>query len=161
MVNMWLKRLPCYLFFFSTLLTLLSSRLRLFDFQSEQTFFQVFYFLKLHKKHCQTNKTTPNVVPINPTQSSEQNKSYCWNSRALWVPSMHFTINKLCSYRHIDLIWTFLLFLSLLLVICCTVIFLKGSYNAFVVWTEMCVGSLCTQPPYNAKNPPSIFFVIY
>ncbi len=29
-----------------------------------------------------------------------------------------------------------------------------------VVWTEMCVGSVCTQPPYNDKNPPSVFFVI-
>ncbi len=26
------------------------------------------------------------------------------------------------------------------------------------VWTEMCVGSVCTQPPYNDKNPPSAFF---
>ncbi len=26
-----------------------------------------------------------------------------------------------------------------------------------VVWTEMCVGSVCTQPPYNDKNPPSVF----
>ncbi len=25
-----------------------------------------------------------------------------------------------------------------------------------VVWTEMCVGSVCTQPPYNDNNPPSI-----
>ncbi len=22
----------------------------------------------------------------------------------------------------------------------------------------MCVGSVCTQPPYNDKNPPSVFF---
>ncbi len=28
-----------------------------------------------------------------------------------------------------------------------------------VVWTEMCVGSVCTQPPYNDKNPPSVFFI--
>ncbi len=27
-----------------------------------------------------------------------------------------------------------------------------------VVWTEMCVGSVCTQSPYNDKNPPSVFF---
>ncbi len=27
-----------------------------------------------------------------------------------------------------------------------------------VVWTEMCVGSVFTQPPYNDKNPPSFFF---
>ncbi len=27
-----------------------------------------------------------------------------------------------------------------------------------VVWTEMCVGSVCTQPPYNDKDPPSSFF---
>ncbi len=26
------------------------------------------------------------------------------------------------------------------------------------VWTEMCVGSVCTQPPYNDKDPPSVFF---
>jgi len=26
-----------------------------------------------------------------------------------------------------------------------------------VVWTELCVGSVCTQPPYNDKNPPSCF----
>ncbi len=30
-----------------------------------------------------------------------------------------------------------------------------------VVWTEMCVGSVCTQPPYNDKNPPSVLFLIY
>ncbi len=29
-----------------------------------------------------------------------------------------------------------------------------------VVWTEMCVGSLCTQPPYNDKNLPSVFFYL-
>ncbi len=29
-----------------------------------------------------------------------------------------------------------------------------------VVWTEMFVGSVCTQPPYNDKNPPSVFFKI-
>ncbi len=23
----------------------------------------------------------------------------------------------------------------------------------------MCVGSVCTQPPYNDKNPPSFFFL--
>ncbi len=28
-----------------------------------------------------------------------------------------------------------------------------------VVWTEMCVGSVCTQPPYNDKNPPSVFYL--
>ncbi len=27
-----------------------------------------------------------------------------------------------------------------------------------VVWTEMCVGSVCTQPPYNDK---SVLFWIY
>ncbi len=27
-----------------------------------------------------------------------------------------------------------------------------------VVLTEMCVGSVCTQPPYNDKNPLSVFF---
>ncbi len=26
------------------------------------------------------------------------------------------------------------------------------------VWTEMCVSSVCTQPPYNDKDPPSVFF---
>ncbi len=26
-----------------------------------------------------------------------------------------------------------------------------------VVWTEMCVGSVCTQPLYNDKNPPCFF----
>ncbi len=33
--------------------------------------------------------------------------------------------------------------------------------NSFlqVVWTEMFVGSVCTQPPYNDKNPPSVFFL--
>ncbi len=30
-----------------------------------------------------------------------------------------------------------------------------------VVWTEMCVGSVCTQPPYNDKNPPNGFYLIY
>ncbi len=25
------------------------------------------------------------------------------------------------------------------------------------VWTEMCVGSVCTQPHYNDKDPPSVF----
>ncbi len=30
-----------------------------------------------------------------------------------------------------------------------------------VVWTELCVGSVCTQPPYNDKNPPSVLFLIY
>ncbi len=30
-----------------------------------------------------------------------------------------------------------------------------------VVWTEMCFGSVCTQPPYNVRNPPSVFFLIY
>ncbi len=29
-----------------------------------------------------------------------------------------------------------------------------------VIWTEMCVGSVCTQPPYNDKNPPSVFFYL-
>ncbi len=29
-----------------------------------------------------------------------------------------------------------------------------------VVWTEMCVGSVFTQPPYNDKNPPSFFFYL-
>ncbi len=29
-----------------------------------------------------------------------------------------------------------------------------------VVWTEMCVGSVCTQPPYNDKNPPNAFFFL-
>ncbi len=24
----------------------------------------------------------------------------------------------------------------------------------------MCVGSVCTQPPYNDKDPPSVFFFI-
>ncbi len=28
-----------------------------------------------------------------------------------------------------------------------------------VVWTEMCLGSVCTQLPYNDKNP-TIFFLI-
>ncbi len=28
-----------------------------------------------------------------------------------------------------------------------------------VVWTEMCVGSVCTQPPYNDKDPPSVFYL--
>ncbi len=27
-----------------------------------------------------------------------------------------------------------------------------------VVWTEMCVGSVYTQPRYNDKDPPSVFF---
>ncbi len=27
-----------------------------------------------------------------------------------------------------------------------------------VVLIEMCVGSVCTQPPYNDKNPPGVFF---
>ncbi len=27
-----------------------------------------------------------------------------------------------------------------------------------VVSTEMCVGSVCTQPTYNDKDPPSVFF---
>ncbi len=29
-----------------------------------------------------------------------------------------------------------------------------------VVWTEMCVGSVCTQPPYNDKDPSSVCFFI-
>ncbi len=29
-----------------------------------------------------------------------------------------------------------------------------------VVWTEMCVGSVYTQQPYNDKNPPSVFFFV-
>ncbi len=29
-----------------------------------------------------------------------------------------------------------------------------------VVWTEMCVGSVCTQPPYDDKNRPSVFFFL-
>ncbi len=28
-----------------------------------------------------------------------------------------------------------------------------------VVWTEMYVGSVCTQPPYNDTNLPSVFFL--
>ncbi len=24
------------------------------------------------------------------------------------------------------------------------------------VWTEMCAGSVCTQPPYNDKDQPSV-----
>ncbi len=28
-----------------------------------------------------------------------------------------------------------------------------------VVWTEMCVDSVCTQPPYNDKDPPSVFLI--
>ncbi len=28
-----------------------------------------------------------------------------------------------------------------------------------IVWTEMCVGSVCTQPPYNDKDPPVFFFI--
>ncbi len=31
-----------------------------------------------------------------------------------------------------------------------------------VIWTLMCVGSVCTQPPYTDKNPPSgIFFLTF
>ncbi len=30
-----------------------------------------------------------------------------------------------------------------------------------VFLTEMCVGSVCTQPPYNDKNPPSVLFLVY
>ncbi len=29
-----------------------------------------------------------------------------------------------------------------------------------VVWTEMCVGSVCSQPPYNDKNPVSQYFIL-
>ncbi len=29
-----------------------------------------------------------------------------------------------------------------------------------VVRTEMCVDSVCTQPPYNDKDPPSVFFIL-
>ncbi len=29
-----------------------------------------------------------------------------------------------------------------------------------VTWTEMCVGSVCTQPPYNDKDPPGVFFFV-
>ncbi len=29
-----------------------------------------------------------------------------------------------------------------------------------VVGTEMCVGSVCTQPPYNDKNPPVFVFYL-
>ncbi len=29
-----------------------------------------------------------------------------------------------------------------------------------VVWAEMCVSSVCTQPPYNDKNPPSVVFYL-
>ncbi len=54
--------------------------------------------LKLHKNPCQTNKITPNVVPTSQTQLSEQRISYCWNVKALWVPSMHCIMNKRCSY---------------------------------------------------------------
>ncbi len=43
-----------------------------------------------------------------------------------------------------------------------TIFILKGSsdskYTLHVVWTSMCVGSVCTHPPYNDKNPPSVFF---
>ncbi len=28
-----------------------------------------------------------------------------------------------------------------------------------IVWTEMCVGSVWTQPPCNDKDPPSVFFL--
>ncbi len=28
-----------------------------------------------------------------------------------------------------------------------------------VVWTEMCVGSVCKHPPYNNTNPPSVYFI--
>ncbi len=52
-------------------------------------------FLKLHNNPCQTNKFTPNLVP---TQLSEQRIVYCWNINVLWVPSMHCSMNKLCSY---------------------------------------------------------------
>ncbi len=55
-------------------------------------------FLKLHKNPCQTSKITPNVVPTSQPQLSEQWISYCWNVKALWVPSMHCSMNKLCSY---------------------------------------------------------------
>ncbi len=30
-----------------------------------------------------------------------------------------------------------------------------------VVWTEMCVSSVCTQPPYNDTNPPFFFFFFF
>ncbi len=29
-----------------------------------------------------------------------------------------------------------------------------------IVWTEMCIGSVCTQPLYNDKNPLSVFFYL-
>ncbi len=41
-------------------------------------------------------------------------------------------------------------------------IILKGSYNATCTFTSCLnwnvVGSVCTQPPYNDTNPPSVFF---
>ncbi len=30
----------------------------------------------------------------------------------------------------------------------------------YVVWTEMCLGSVCTQPHYNDNNPPGVFIFI-
>ncbi len=39
---------------------------------------------------------------------------------------------------------------------CCCFVLLKGSSDAkFTFWTEMCLGSVCIQPPYNDKNPPT------
>jgi len=28
----------------------------------------------------------------------------------------------------------------------------------YMVFEQMCVGNVCTQPPYNDKNPPNVFF---
>ncbi len=87
----------------------------------------IYIFLKLHKNPCQTNKITQNIIPTSQTQLSEQRISYCWNVKALSVPSMHCSMNKLCSYYYRIIVLPFAdlkrfcCFLSLLLAICCTV----------------------------------------
>ncbi len=34
-------------------------------------------------------------------------------------------------------------------------------FTLHVVWTKICVGSVCTHPSYNDTNLPSVFFYIY
>ncbi len=31
----------------------------------------------------------------------------------------------------------------------------------YMLFEHKCVLAVCTQPPYNDKNPPSVFFFIY
>ncbi len=56
---------------------------------------------------CQTNKITTNVFPTGQTQLSEQRMSCCWDVKALWVPSMHCSMNKLCSYCYRIIVFLF------------------------------------------------------